>query len=206
MRALVVFAGEGREPSPALAVAGRGPLAERLRLLSEEPHMSRPRKVWTVAVLVALVSGAALRLVAALPLLPPGQQDARPSPRLEIRLAELEPAAGLTPARVPGAERPIFLHPAPVATSVDVTSAAVEGGEGPSFSVGVVFSSEAAERMTRLTRDHVGRPLAILIDGRVVTAPIVRSAVGDRALLTGDFTRGEAEALAAGLAPAPESR
>jgi preprotein translocase subunit SecD len=41
--------------------------------------------------------------------------------------------------------------------------------------------------------------VAILIDGEVVLAPIVRSAIGDEAMITGDSTQAEAERIAAGI-------
>jgi preprotein translocase subunit SecD len=39
----------------------------------------------------------------------------------------------------------------------------------------------------------------ILIDGEVVAAPVVRSAVGDSAVISGDFSRSEAERIAEGI-------
>ena len=43
--------------------------------------------------------------------------------------------------------------------------------------------------------------MAILLDGRVVAAPVVRSPIGRSALLTGNFTRAEAEAIVSRLPP-----
>jgi preprotein translocase subunit SecD len=53
--------------------------------------------------------------------------------------------------------------------------------------------------MRRATAMHLGRPVAILIDGRVVMAPLVRSPVSESAVITGDFTRAEAERIADGM-------
>jgi TonB family protein len=49
----------------------------------------------------------------------------------------------------------------------------------------VTFNSTAAARMQSATAAHFGRPLAILIDGRVVSAPTVRAPIADSAVLTG---------------------
>jgi SecD/SecF fusion protein len=53
--------------------------------------------------------------------------------------------------------------------------------------------------MARASGSHVGRPLAILIDGEVVMAPVIRSAIGASALISGRFTRAEAERIVAGV-------
>ncbi|MBX3706732.1 MAG: protein translocase subunit SecD [Pseudomonadales bacterium] len=59
-----------------------------------------------------------------------------------------------------------------------------------------------------LTRTNIGRPLAIVLDGRVITAPVIQSAIpGGRGEISGSFTATEASALAlllrAGALPAP---
>jgi preprotein translocase subunit SecD len=53
--------------------------------------------------------------------------------------------------------------------------------------------------MRQATATHVGRPVAILIDGAVVMAPVVRSPINDTAVITGHFTQAEAERMAKGI-------
>jgi preprotein translocase subunit SecD len=75
------------------------------------------------------------------------------------------------------------------------------GQEGPDrVGAGVQFLQGGAERMQQATATHVGRPMAILIDGTVVMAAVVRSAISDSAVITGNFTQAEAERIADGLA------
>lgn len=59
-----------------------------------------------------------------------------------------------------------------------------------------------------MTRDNLGRPLAIVLDGEVITAPVIRSVIdGGRGEISGEFTSKEANDLAlmlrAGALPAP---
>jgi len=58
-----------------------------------------------------------------------------------------------------------------------------------------------------MTRDNIGRPLAIVLDGEVITAPVIRSAIGASGEISGGFTTKEASNLAlllrAGALPAP---
>jgi preprotein translocase subunit SecD len=63
----------------------------------------------------------------------------------------------------------------------------------------VHFLQAGAERMRQATANHLGRPVAILIDGKVVTAPVVRSLISDAAMITGDYSREEAERIADGI-------
>jgi preprotein translocase subunit SecD len=54
--------------------------------------------------------------------------------------------------------------------------------------------------MRAATAGHLGRPVAVSIDGLVVMAPAVRSPIAAHAVVTGDFTREEAERIVRGLA------
>ena len=67
------------------------------------------------------------------------------------------------------------------------------------YSVGVHFTSEAGPKMLAATQAHIGRPMAVLIDNEVVMAPIIRDQVGDAAVITGTFTKSEAERIVAGV-------
>ena len=67
------------------------------------------------------------------------------------------------------------------------------------FSVGITLTNDAAARMANATSAHTGKPLAIIVNGEVIAAPTVRSAIGDQAVITGGFSRAEAETIAAAL-------
>lgn len=120
--------------------------------------------------------------------------------RFEIRLAEEAQAPGLREAPVGSDPRLVYLHEAIVVSNDHIATARVVAGrDAEHFDVEVVFTPGGARRMAEATRAHIGRPVALLVDGLVVMAPTVRSAIGDRALLTGDYTRAEAERIAAGM-------
>jgi hypothetical protein len=119
--------------------------------------------------------------------------------RFEVRLAEDRAAAGLREARVSG-DRVVYLHEEIVVTNADIERSAVAQGSSPSrFSVGVRFNAAGAEKMRQATANHVGRPIAILIDGEVVAAPVLRSAISDSALISGDYSQAEAERIVNGI-------
>ena len=118
--------------------------------------------------------------------------------RFEVRLAEIAFAQGLQPAQV--GDTTIYLHEEAVVTNDDVASASVvPRADGSHFDVSVSFTAGGAEKMRHATAEHLGRPLAILIDGEPVMAPTVKSVIGDAALITGNFTRAQAERIANGV-------
>ena len=120
--------------------------------------------------------------------------------RFEVRLAEAQPANGLREARIAGSNQVIHLHPEIIVTNVDISHSRVVQGDGPSrFGVGVEFSAEGAQKMRQATASHVGRPVAVLIDGDVVATPVLRSPISTSAVINGDFTKAEAERIVSGI-------
>jgi preprotein translocase subunit SecD len=71
---------------------------------------------------------------------------------------------------------------------------------GPShFGVGVEFNAAGAEKLRRATAGHIGGPVAILIDGGVMAVPVLRAPISNSALISGDFTKAEAERIVNGV-------
>jgi hypothetical protein len=131
---------------------------------------------------------------------PPGGATVQAAVRFEVRLAEDQSAAGLREARVIGSGRAIYLHEEIVVTNADIESSAVVPGSSPSqFGIGVRFTAEGARKMREATAKHVGRPVAILIDGEVVMAPTLRDPISADALISGDYSRAEAERIVNGI-------
>jgi len=72
------------------------------------------------------------------------------------------------------------------------------GQEG--YGVDLEFTSEGADLFFKLTKEHVGERFAILLDGKVQSAPVIRTAIaGGRAQITGSFTQKDAAMLASVL-------
>jgi TonB family protein len=202
MDALLRFADAPDAARPAIAFLRRRHLASRLRQLSKEPHMTRLRLASSLAVLLVVVAGTAATVLSALPLeLPALVLQGRTS--LEVRLAELQPGAGLVEAVVQGSNQKVYMQPSAVVTGADVTSARVVDAGSGRYSVAIAFSTPGSNRLAESTKIHIGRPVAIVLDGRVISAPVVRSMIRNDAVISGDFTREEADRIVAGFgAPA----
>jgi len=74
--------------------------------------------------------------------------------------------------------------------------------------VNFTFDSLGTRRFSDITRANVGRPFAIVLDERVITAPVIREPItGGRGQISGSFTARTANDLAvllrAGALPAP---
>jgi len=59
------------------------------------------------------------------------------------------------------------------------------------------LDSSGASQFGEMTRANIGRPLAVVLDGKVITAPVIRSAIaGGSGEISGGFTSAEASNLA----------
>ena len=126
--------------------------------------------------------------------------DLEAAVRFEIRLAEDRPAVGLTEAKDADSGRRVYLHGDVIVSNADIVATrVVAGGDSMHYSVGVEFNASGTEKMRAATREHVGRPIAILLDGQVVLAPTLRSEIGSSARITGKFTKDQAERIANGI-------
>jgi SecD/SecF fusion protein len=142
-----------------------------------------------VVVLIGLVTGARFW--------PRATTDVVAAVRFEARLAEAVPTLGLRPVTL--GHRTIYLHDGAVVTNSDIASARVVAGDDGTFSVALEFTGDGAAKMRRASERHIGRLIAILIDGDVVMAPTIRSPIGPSAMITGDFTRSEVDRIAGGI-------
>ena len=117
--------------------------------------------------------------------------------RFEIRMAETNPAPGLQKAKVSDSGRYVYLHNEVIVSNNDIAAVEVVEAGGPSqYGISVKLNAAGADKMRRATEAHIGKPLAILLDGQVVIAPVVRSSVGGSAMLTGHYTKAEAQNIA----------
>ena len=62
--------------------------------------------------------------------------------------------------------------------------------------INFTLKPEAATRFQTATRENLGRPLAIVLDGSVISAPTIEGVIYDRGQITGNFTTESAYDLA----------
>lgn len=71
---------------------------------------------------------------------------------------------------------------------------------GATFGVEVTFTTAGTAKVRAVTRENVGRRIAVIVDGRVIASPVVRTEVADLGVLSGRYSRADARGL-----PAPSS-
>ena len=70
------------------------------------------------------------------------------------------------------------------------------------WQVFLTLTPVAAQQFAAITRDHIGKRLAIVFDGKQLSAPTIRAEIsGGQAVISSRFTETEAKAIATALAP-----
>lgn len=70
-----------------------------------------------------------------------------------------------------------------------------EGSSG-SFNLSVRLDESGGAVFKKFTQAHINQKLAIVVDGTIIAAPVIRDAIGGEFVITGKFSREEAEKLA----------
>ena len=173
---LVQLPGEG-DPTRAKGVIQAGGQLELRRVVDPTPYPSE-------AAALAQHGGV----------LPPGSELVR---------GKAETSAG-----APAAESWYLLDRTPVVTGRDLRSAAANRStEMPGFwEVHFTLSTESARRFGPFTEQNIGRPMAIVLEHRVQSAPVIQNRIDDSGRITGRFGQQEGNDLAlvlrAGALPA----
>jgi hypothetical protein len=182
---------------------------DRLRqaVVAAAPAVTTPSSAWfhsPVALVASVVLIVAGIVAVGSQMWSRGGATLQAAIRFEVRLAEDRPTAGLREAPIAGSDRVIYLHPEIIVTNADIAQSSVVQSSvvlgGPSrFGVSVQFTAAGAQKIRQATANHVGRPVAILIDGDVVTAPVLKSPISTSAAISGDYTQADAERIVNGI-------
>jgi protein-export membrane protein SecD len=62
--------------------------------------------------------------------------------------------------------------------------------------INFTLTSEGSNQFLEYTSSHIGQPMAIVLDGRVLSAPTINGAISGNGEISGQFTQQEAESLA----------
>ncbi|MEW6114557.1 MAG: protein translocase subunit SecD, partial [Thermodesulfobacteriota bacterium] len=103
---------------------------------------------------------------------------------------------------------PYLLKKQVLMTGDVLTDARPRTGQGARWAVSIEFNRRGAQIFERITGEHVRERLAIILDNRVYSAPVIQERIaGGRAEITGNFSAEEASDLALilrhGSLPAP---
>jgi protein-export membrane protein SecD len=127
---------------------------------------------------------------------------ANPETLLSRRGGKLLPHLWIVPAISPGGANPseFYLVRSPAITGSDIETARPTLDEFNKPAVTLRLRPDAVAKMSALTRANVGGMLAIVLDDRVTSAPVIQEAIATREVrITGAFTQDEVNTLAMAL-------
>ena len=103
---------------------------------------------------------------------------------LEIRAASNTAIAGWQEMSRPDGGT-LWVSPSNALTTADIARAEPRTDAKGQRTVGMVFTDEGARKMAQLSAAQVNQPIALLLDGKLVWAPVVRSSIEKEATLSG---------------------
>jgi beta-lactamase regulating signal transducer with metallopeptidase domain len=134
-----------------------------------------------------------------------------PAQRLQFRLVAEQSDAEADTDIVTGADKqPLRVRKTALIDERDLARAYPTKTADGDAAVGIEFTTEGARRFEKLTSANIGRRLAIIFDGKLISAPTIRSTMSKSAIITpgrDGFTADQVlalwEALPPAAAPAP---
>jgi preprotein translocase subunit SecD len=90
------------------------------------------------------------------------------------------------------------LHKQVEVNNEDIAEVSIDeaGGIGPLLKL--KFTKQGQQKMEKLTKEHINKPLAVLVDGKVLAAPVIRSMLSEQAVLSG-IDKAEMERIVKGF-------
>lgn len=116
----------------------------------------------------------------------------KPQGTIEVRKAESKPAIGLIEANISGTKRKVYLHKTASLSSTDFVEASWKMNSYKMPEVSIKLTKEGGAKLAKVTKEHLEKPLAILLNGKVISAPIVKDVIRGNVMLTG-ISKAQAE-------------
>jgi protein-export membrane protein SecD len=101
-------------------------------------------------------------------------------------------AVGGAEVLAPYGEQPF----ATVMTGEVLKSAVATADQLGQWQIAFDLTPAGSDQFFNYTGSHIGQPMAIVLDGVVLSAPTIQAAIRDQGVITGQFTRDEADSLA----------
>jgi preprotein translocase subunit SecD len=103
---------------------------------------------------------------------------------VEIRAAASSAVSGWQQMASPGGD-PLWVAPDIRLSAADIERAEARTLADGGPAVAIVLTDDGAKKMAVLSKAQIDKPIALMLDGKVIWAPIVRSTVEKEAVLSG---------------------
>jgi preprotein translocase subunit SecD len=122
---------------------------------------------------------------------------------VEVHAASATAVAGWQEMASP-AGKTIWVAPAVRLTSSDIERAEARSTNGGEPGVAIVLTEDGARKMAELSSQQANQLIALLLDGKVIWAPLVRGTIGKEGFLSGGpggLTQAQIDRLLASFKP-----
>jgi preprotein translocase subunit SecD len=109
-----------------------------------------------------------------------------PRAGIEFRLGEWQAAPGLHAVRLPDGTRRVYLRHDPVLVARDITSIGVSVSDDGRVAIDFRFTAAGSQRMWHATQKNIGRPMAIVLNGKLISCATLSGVIRDRLQLSAD--------------------
>jgi len=110
----------------------------------------------------------------------------KPKASIEFRLVKNSPEAGFTQTDIPHSDEKIYVADKSEMDNSDIRGVKSELSHQGFEQLEIVFTEEGKKKFAALTEKLIGQRLAILVDGQVVSTPVVREKItGGTGQITG---------------------
>jgi len=134
-----------------------------------------------------------------------GQKTKEARLRVEVRLADTAPREGFEAMDFVETGGTIYVSPEIALSDPDIKGALATVDDRGRPAVAAELNLLGTQKFAIFTSNHIRERAAIIVDGKVVSAPVIRSPImKGRLVINGDFTQDEAEALARSLGGSPD--
>ena len=101
-----------------------------------------------------------------------------PSAQLEVKIAQKEPADGLTPINLElNYAGTIYLHEEESLKTSDITAVYLTKDQMGRLAIGVIVNKEGRNHLREMTSANVGKYAVIFVNGKAVSAPMIGSPI-----------------------------
>jgi preprotein translocase subunit SecD len=108
---------------------------------------------------------------------------------LEFRIADDSKTSGWQKMEVLGTDKPVFVSSEVSVNGDHIEKVSFYKDFNGNPSVGITLSEDGAEAMEVTTSQNVTKKLAIVLNGKVVSAPVIQAAITREVQITGRFNK-----------------
>jgi len=112
-----------------------------------------------------------------------------PAPSLEFRLAEDDNTTGWEKMELRGSDKPIFVSDEVSLDGSQIEKVSFYKDANGNPSVGITLTEDGAKALEATTSRNRNKRLAIVLNGKVVSAPTIRATIRKEAQITGRFDK-----------------